>query len=30
VLVGGNPPPRKPIMVFRDLMNELRHDREDR
>jgi antitoxin (DNA-binding transcriptional repressor) of toxin-antitoxin stability system len=29
-LAGGNPPPRKPIMAFRDLMNELRQDREDR
>jgi antitoxin (DNA-binding transcriptional repressor) of toxin-antitoxin stability system len=27
---GNSPPPRKPIMAFRDLMNELRHDREDR
>jgi antitoxin (DNA-binding transcriptional repressor) of toxin-antitoxin stability system len=30
VLAGSSPPPRKPIMAFRDLMNELRHDREDR
>jgi antitoxin (DNA-binding transcriptional repressor) of toxin-antitoxin stability system len=29
-LAGGNPPPRKPIMAFRDLMNELQQDREDR
>jgi antitoxin (DNA-binding transcriptional repressor) of toxin-antitoxin stability system len=29
-LAGSSPPPRKPIMAFRDLMNELRHDREDR
>jgi antitoxin (DNA-binding transcriptional repressor) of toxin-antitoxin stability system len=29
-LAGGNPPPRKPIMAFRDLMNELQRDREDR
>jgi len=27
---NGNPPPRQPIMAFRDLMKELRHDREDR
>jgi antitoxin (DNA-binding transcriptional repressor) of toxin-antitoxin stability system len=30
VLAGGNPPPRKPIMAFRDLMKELQQDREDR
>jgi antitoxin (DNA-binding transcriptional repressor) of toxin-antitoxin stability system len=30
VLAGGSPPPRRPIMAFRDLMKELRHDREDR
>jgi antitoxin (DNA-binding transcriptional repressor) of toxin-antitoxin stability system len=29
-LVGGDPPPRKPIMTFRDLMQELQHDREER
>jgi len=29
-LAGGGPPPRKPVMTFRDLMTELRHDREDR
>jgi antitoxin (DNA-binding transcriptional repressor) of toxin-antitoxin stability system len=29
-LASGNPPPRKPIMAFRDLMNELQQDREDR
>jgi antitoxin (DNA-binding transcriptional repressor) of toxin-antitoxin stability system len=29
-LAGGNPPPRKPIMAFRDLINELQQDREDR
>ena len=29
-LAGSNPPPRKPIMAFRDLMNELQRDREDR
>jgi len=26
----GSPPPRKPIMAFRDLMKGLRQDREDR
>lgn len=30
VLPGGNPPPRKPIMAFSDLMKELQQDREDR
>jgi prevent-host-death family protein len=30
VLAAGGPPPRKPIMAFRDLMKELRHDRQDR
>ena len=29
-LAGGSPPPRKPIMAFRDLMKELQQDREDR
>jgi antitoxin (DNA-binding transcriptional repressor) of toxin-antitoxin stability system len=29
-LVGANAPPRKPIMAFRALMEELRHDRDDR
>jgi antitoxin (DNA-binding transcriptional repressor) of toxin-antitoxin stability system len=29
VLAAGGPPPRKPIMAFRDLMKELRHDRDD-
>ena len=29
-LSGHNPPPRKPIMAFRDLMTELQQDREDR
>ncbi len=29
-LAGGEPPPRKPIMAFRDLMADLRRDREDR
>ena len=29
-LAGGDPPPRKPVMAFRELMNELGHDREDR
>ncbi len=30
VLAGNNPPPRKPIMTFRDLAKELQQDREDR
>lgn len=29
-LVGREPPPRKPVMPFRELMQELEHDREDR
>ncbi|HUI17459.1 MAG TPA: prevent-host-death protein [Alphaproteobacteria bacterium] len=29
-VAGGPPPPRKPIMRFRELMRELRHDRDDR
>jgi antitoxin (DNA-binding transcriptional repressor) of toxin-antitoxin stability system len=29
-LVGEGPPPRKPVMAFRDLMEDLGHDREDR
>ena len=29
-LACGSPPPRKPIMTFRDLMKELQQDREDR
>ena len=29
-LAGGAAPPRKPVMAFRDLMTELRKDREDR
>ena len=28
-LVGGQPP-RKPVVPFRDLMRELRRDRDDR
>ncbi len=28
-VAGDHPPPRKPIMIFRDLMEELRHDREE-
>ena len=28
-VAGGHLPPRKPIMTFRDLMEELRHDREE-
>jgi antitoxin (DNA-binding transcriptional repressor) of toxin-antitoxin stability system len=27
---GGAPPPRKPIMTFRELLEDLQHDREDR
>ncbi len=27
-VVSDEPPPRKPMMPFRDLMDELRHDRE--
>jgi antitoxin (DNA-binding transcriptional repressor) of toxin-antitoxin stability system len=30
VLAAAAPPPRKPIMAFRDLMEGLEHDREDR
>ncbi len=29
-LAGGAAPPRKPIMAFQALMEELRHDRDDR
>jgi prevent-host-death family protein len=29
-LVGAGPPPRKPIMSLRELMTELKQDREDR
>jgi antitoxin (DNA-binding transcriptional repressor) of toxin-antitoxin stability system len=29
-LPGDDPPPRKPIMSFRELMQELERDREDR
>ena len=29
-LVTRGPPPRKPVMRFRDLMRDLQHDREDR
>jgi hypothetical protein len=29
-LVGVAPPPRKPIMTFRVLMEELQRDRDDR
>jgi antitoxin (DNA-binding transcriptional repressor) of toxin-antitoxin stability system len=27
-LVANSPPPRKPVMTFRDLMNDIEHDRE--
>jgi antitoxin (DNA-binding transcriptional repressor) of toxin-antitoxin stability system len=30
VQAGGDPPPSRPIMAFRDLLKELQHDREDR
>jgi antitoxin (DNA-binding transcriptional repressor) of toxin-antitoxin stability system len=30
VLAGHGPPPRKPVMAFRDLMADLQQDREDR
>jgi antitoxin (DNA-binding transcriptional repressor) of toxin-antitoxin stability system len=30
VLAGSGPPPRKPVMPLRDLMQELLQDREDR
>ena len=30
LLAGGTVPPRKPIMAFRTLVQELRHDRDDR
>jgi len=30
VLAVGSPPPRKPVVAFRDLMKELQQDREDR
>jgi antitoxin (DNA-binding transcriptional repressor) of toxin-antitoxin stability system len=29
-LATGDPPPRKPVTTFRQLMRDLRHDREDR
>jgi antitoxin (DNA-binding transcriptional repressor) of toxin-antitoxin stability system len=29
-LAGGGSPPRKPIMAFTDIMNELQQDRENR
>ena len=28
--IGREPPPRKPVMRFRELLRELQHDREDR
>jgi antitoxin (DNA-binding transcriptional repressor) of toxin-antitoxin stability system len=30
VLAGRGPPPREPIMAFRELVKELQQDREDR
>jgi antitoxin (DNA-binding transcriptional repressor) of toxin-antitoxin stability system len=29
-LAGSGPPPRKPVMALRDLMQDLQQDREDR
>src|ERR1019366_8453896 len=29
-LVASSPPPRKPIMAFRDVINDIEHDRENR
>jgi hypothetical protein len=30
MLPGSGPPPRKPVMALRDLMQDLQQDREDR
>ena len=30
VLAGAGPPPRKPVMLFRDLLRELERDRSER
>jgi hypothetical protein len=30
VLAGSDPPPRKPVMTLRDLMQDLQQDREGR
>ena len=30
VLAGGGPPPRKPVIALRDLIQDLQQDREDR
>lgn len=30
VLPTGGPPPRKPIMIFRDLLREIEQDRDER
>ncbi len=30
ILAGASPPPRKPVMAFRDLAKELQQDRDDR
>jgi antitoxin (DNA-binding transcriptional repressor) of toxin-antitoxin stability system len=30
VRAGAGPPPRKPVAAFRDLMDELQHDRDGR
>jgi antitoxin (DNA-binding transcriptional repressor) of toxin-antitoxin stability system len=30
LLAGSDPPPRKPVMTLRDLMQDLQRDREDR
>ena len=29
-LVANSPPPRRPVMAFRDVINEIEHDRENR
>ncbi len=29
-LASGRPPPRKPVLAFRDVMNDIEHDRENR
>jgi antitoxin (DNA-binding transcriptional repressor) of toxin-antitoxin stability system len=30
LFAGSDPPPRKPVMTLRELMQDLQHDREDR
>jgi hypothetical protein len=29
-LVASSPPPHKPVMAFRDVINDIEHDRESR